>query len=327
MNKLTANDFSSNVTIKWCPGCGDYAILNSIKRAMAEIGMEKEKYVVVSGIGCSSRFPYYVGTYGYHTIHGRAIPVATGVKLSNPDLSVFVVTGDGDAMSIGGNHLIHAIRRNIGIKVFMFNNRIYALTKGQASPTTLFGSKTKTTPEGNIDNAFNPINFALSLGSPFVARCLDIDLEINTSIFKQALISSGFAFIEILQKCVVFTDNEFEIFKSQNTKDDFIVNVEDGKPLIFGKNKNKAIVIKDYTPQIIEFDKNNPPSNLTIYDSSNYILASIISSLLPPEFPLPLGIIYKVNKRSYEDMYYSSVKGKEYKNLEEVIGDGIYEIR
>ncbi|MCX7641809.1 MAG: 2-oxoacid:ferredoxin oxidoreductase subunit beta [Elusimicrobiales bacterium] len=326
MSKLTSNDFASNVIVKWCPGCGDYAILTSIKRAMAEIGIEKEKYVVVSGIGCSSRFPYYVSTYGYHTIHGRAIPVATGVKLSNPDLSVFVVTGDGDAMSIGGNHLIHGIRRNIGIKVFMFNNRIYALTKGQASPTTLFGSKTKTTPEGNIDNAFNPINFAISLGSPFVARCIDTEIDFNTNVIKQATISNGFAFVEILQKCVVFTDNEFDIFKSPQMKDEILVKVENGKPLIFGKNKNKAIVIKSYTPQIIEFEPSNPPSDLTIYDSSNYILASIISSLMPPDFPLPIGIIYKINKRSYEDMYYSSVKGKEYKNLEDVIGDGIYEI-
>lgn len=323
---LTPNDFSSNVTVKWCPGCGDFAILTSVKRAMADLGIEKEKYVVVSGIGCSSRFPYYVSTYGYHTIHGRAIPVATGIKLSKPELSVFVVTGDGDALSIGGNHLIHAIRRNLGIKVLMFNNRIYALTKGQASPTTLTGSKTKTTPEGNIDNSFNPVNLALNIGAPFVARGIDTEIDINTNIIKEASKNNGFAFVEILQKCVVFTDKEFEPLKNPQTKDDLILRVEDKKPLIFGKNKNKAVIIKDYIPKVIEFDPSNPPSDLTIYDSSNYILAMIVSSLVPPLYPLPVGVIYKTNRKSYEDLYYESVKDRSYKNLEDVIGDGIYEI-
>lgn len=327
MNKLSPNDFSSGVTVKWCPGCGDYAILTAVKRAMAEVGIEKEKYAVISGIGCSSRFPYYVGTYGYHTIHGRAIPIATGVKLSNPELSVFVVTGDGDAMSIGGNHLIHGIRRNIGIKVLMFNNRIYALTKGQASPTTPSGLKTKTTPEGNLDNSFNPINLALSLGAPFVARCIDTEVDLNTSIIKEAALSNGFAFVEILQKCVVFTDKEFDPYKMPQTKDELLLRVEDKKPLIFGKLRNKAVVVKNYAPQIVEFDPSNPPSDLTIYESSNYTLASIVSSLMPPEFPLPVGVIYKVNKKSYEELFYSSVRGKEYKSLDDVIGEGIYEIK
>lgn len=327
MSKLTPNDFSSDISIKWCPGCGDYAIISAVKKAMAEIGFEKERYVVVSGIGCSSRFPYYVSTYGYHTIHGRAIPVATGVKLSNPQLCVFVISGDGDAFSIGGNHLIHGIRRNIGIKVLVFNNRIYALTKGQASPTTLFGSKTKTTPDGSIDNSFNPVNLALSLGAPFVARAIDTEIDENTSIIKKAVLSEGFAFVEILQKCVVFTDKEFDPYKMPQTRDELLVRVEDKKPLIFGKNKNKAIVIKNYTPQIVEFDPSDPPSDLTIYDSSNYTLAMIVSSLMPPAFPLPVGVFYKVEKRSYEDLFYSSVEGKSYNSLEEVIGEGIYEIK
>ncbi len=327
MTKLTPNDFSSGAVIKWCGGCGDYAMLTSVKKAMADIGLEKEKYVVVSGIGCSSRFPYYVGTYGYHTIHGRAIAVASGIKLSNPQLSVFVVSGDGDAMSIGGNHLIHAIRRNIGLKLLMFNNRIYALTKGQASPTTLEGAKTKTTPEGNIDMAFNPVKLAISLGAPFVARCIDSDVEINVLIIKEAALNPGFAFVEFLQKCVVFTDKEFDVYKSPQTKDEVTLRVEDGKPMIFGKNRNKAIIVKNFEPHIIEFDPSNPPSDLTIYDSSNYNLALIISSLLPPDFPLPVGILYKKASASYEEKYYSSVKDKRYDSLESVIGDGIYEIK
>ncbi len=327
MIKLTPDDFSSGAVIKWCAGCGNYAILSSVKRAMAEIGLEKERYVVVSGIGCSSRLPYYVGTYGYHTIHGRAIAVASGIKLSNPNLCVFVVSGDGDALSIGGNHLMHAIRRNIGLKLLMFNNRIYALTKGQASPTTLYGSKTKTTPEGNIDRAINPVALAISLGASFVARCIDTEIDINASVIKSAAVNAGFAFIEFLQKCVVFTDKEFDVYKSPQTRDDAILRVEDGKPMIFGKNRNKAVVVRGFNPQVIEFDPSKPPLDLTVYDSSNYILAFIVSSLLPPQFPLPVGVFYKESSISYEEKYYSSVKGKRYDNLESIIGGGIYEIK
>ena len=327
MSKLTPNDFSSDVVIKWCVGCGDYAILTSLKKAMSEAGIDKEKYVVVSGIGCSSRLPYYVSTYGYHTIHGRAIPVATGVKLANPELTVFVVTGDGDAMSIGGNHLIHGIRRNIGIKVLMFNNRIYALTKGQASPTTLPGSKTKTTPEGSFDYPFNPANLVISLDASFVARGIDNEVDINASIIKESIFHKGFAFIEILQRCIVFTDKEFDIFRNPDTREDMILRLKDKEPMIFGKNKNKAVVIKDLTPQIVEFDPSNPPSDLTIYDSSNYILALIISLLTPPEFPLPVGILYKKEKKTFEEMYYSTAGGKKYNDIREILSEGIYEIK
>lgn len=325
MNKLTPNDFASNLPVKWCPGCGDFAILTSVKKAMAEIGLPHEKYVVVSGIGCSSRFPYYVNTYGYHTIHGRAIPIATGVKLSNPDLMVFVVTGDGDAMSIGGNHLMHGIRRNIGLKVLMFNNRIYALTKGQASPTTQKGSKTKTTPAGNNDYSFNPIALAVSLGSPFVARSMDSDLNSTSSIIVEASKNEGFAFVEIIQKCVVFTDKEFDIFKNPETKDEVSLKIENGKPMIFGKNKNKAVVIEKSGPKIVEFDPTNPPSNLTVYDSSDINMARIVSSLTPPDFPLPSGIFLKVEKKFYENMYYEEAN-KDIDGIDVLLGENSYEI-
>jgi len=326
MTKLTPADFSSNLPIKWCPGCGNYAIITAVKRVMAELEIEHEKYVVVSGIGCSSRFPYYVNVYGYHTIHGRAIAVATGVKLSNPELMVFVVTGDGDALSIGGNHLIHGIRRNIGLKVLMFNNRIYALTKGQASPTTLFGAKTKTTPQGNFDYPFNPVSLAINLGAPFVARSIDSDINLTSSVIFEAAKNEGFAFVEILQKCVVFTDKEFDVFKNIDTKDDFVVRIENNKPMIFGKNKNKAIVLKGFTPVVVEFDPSNPPSDLTIYDSSNIHMASIISSLMPPEFPLPVGILYKINKKSYEKIFYENV-GEDTGSIESILKDNSYEIK
>lgn len=328
MTKLTPNDFSSNLPIKWCPGCGDYAILNSVKKSMAELGIDHEKYVVVSGIGCSSRFPYYVNTYGYHTIHGRAIPVATGIKLSNPELTVFVVTGDGDCLSIGGNHFIHGIRRNIGLKVLMFNNRIYALTKGQASPTTLPGARTKTTPFGSTDYPFNPMLFAVGMRAPFVARSIDIDINGTSSIITAAAKNEGFAFVEILQKCVVFTDKEFDVFKNPETKDDMIVRIEDKKPMIFGKNRNKAIVVENNTPKIVEFEPSLVPSNLTIYDSSDVNLAYIISSLMPPEFPLPLGIFLRFAKTSYENLFYDSVKDiSTPSSVEEILRESIYEIK
>jgi 2-oxoglutarate ferredoxin oxidoreductase subunit beta len=328
MTKLTANDFASSLPIKWCPGCGDYAILNSVKKSMAELGIDHEKYVVVSGIGCSSRFPYYVNTYGYHTIHGRAIPVATGIKLSNPDLTVFVVTGDGDCLSIGGNHFIHGLRRNIGLKVLMFNNRIYALTKGQASPTTLPGAKTKTTPSGSTDYPFNPMLLAVGMRAPFVARSIDTDINSTSSIITEAAKNEGFAFVEILQKCVVFTDKEFDAFKNPETKDNLVVRIENKKPMIFGKNKNKAIVIENNTPKIIEFDPTTVPSNLTVYDNSDINMAYIISSIMPPEFPLPVGIFLKFDKTSYENLFYNTVGDtNNFDSVEDILKNSIYEIK
>ncbi|MEF3280640.1 MAG: 2-oxoacid:ferredoxin oxidoreductase subunit beta [Elusimicrobiota bacterium] len=328
MTNLTPNDFSSNLPVKWCPGCGDFAILTSVKKAMAELGIEHEKYVVVSGIGCSSRFPYYVNTYGFHTIHGRAIPIATGIKLSKPELMVFVVTGDGDCLSIGGNHIIHGIRRNIGLKVLMFNNRIYALTKGQASPTTMLGSKTKTTPIGNIDYPFNPMVFAVGLGCPFAARAIDSDINGTTQIITEAARNEGFAFIEVIQKCVVFTEKEFDLIKNPQTKDDVLLKIENGKPMIFGKDRNKAIVVENNIPRIVEFSKGSIPSNLTIYDQTNINLAYTVASLMPPEFPLPVGVFLKLNKKSYENLFYESVVNiNKFDSIGDILKDGTYEIK
>ena len=239
--KLTAKDFASTLPVKWCPGCGDFAILNQLQKVMAGMGLPHEKYVVVSGIGCSSRFPYYVNTYGFHSIHGRACAIATGVKLSNPELAVWVITGDGDGLSIGGNHTMHSIRRNIGLKIVLFNNRIYALTKGQASPTTQLGAKTKSSPMGTIDFPFNPARFAIGLDCTFVARGIDTDMAGTTAILERAAKHKGTTFVEILQKCVPFTDKEFDALKDPENKEDSVLRVTHGKPLVFGKNKDKGI--------------------------------------------------------------------------------------
>lgn len=327
MNKLTPNDFSVKQPVKWCPGCGNYAILTAIKKVMAEVGLEHEKYVVVSGIGCSSRFPYYVNTYGYHTIHGRALAVASGIKLSSPELFVLTITGDGDCLSIGGNHFIHAVRRNIGIKTVMFNNRIYALTKGQTSPTTLVGRKTKTSPQGNIDMPFNPSQFAVSLGSNFVARSIDNDLNLTTSVILESAKRKGFSFVEVLQRCVVFSDSEFEIFRNPQIKSDNLLVVEHGKPMIFGRNKDKAVVVENNKPKVINIDPSNPPSNLTVYNNKDINLAYIISSLTPPDFPMPLGIFLDLNRESYEDLYYEKFSGSfKFETLDEVLKDRIYKL-
>ncbi len=327
--KLIAKDFSSGLPVKWCPGCGNFGILTMVQRVLAELNLPHEKYAIISGIGCSSRFPYYVNTYGFHSIHGRAPAIATGVKLSNPDLFVWVITGDGDGLSIGGNHMIHAIRKNIGLKMILFNNRIYALTKGQASPTTLHGSKTKTTPLGNLDYPFNPANFATSVGCGFVARGMDNDLNFTSQILKESALHKGTSFVEIMQKCIVFTEKEFDTYKSPQTKEDYTVKIEHGKPMIFGKEKNKAIVIKGSKPQILEFDPKSPPKDLTIYDYTNTDMAYIVSGLSQPDFPMPIGIFIKKEKPSMEELYYSRNSAKQKPNwLEDIFPPNeTYEIK
>ena len=305
--KLTAKDFASTLPVKWCPGCGDFAILNQLQKAMAGMGLPHEKYVVVSGIGCSSRFPYYVNTYGFHSIHGRACAVASGVKLSNPGLAVWVVTGDGDGLAIGGNHMLHAIRRNIGLKIVLFNNRIYAMTKGQASPTTLLGTKTRSSPMGTIDYPLNPVRFATGLDCTFVARGIDTDMAGNAAIFERAAKHNGTAFVEVLQKCVPFTDKEFDCLKDPEKKEDMILRVEHGKPLIFGKNRNKGIAFKNFRVEIVEFKAGSVPDEVAVYDETNADMAYLVSGFQAPEFPIPVGVLKAGEKPSYEELYYEQV--------------------
>ena len=238
---LTKKDFVTPNDVRWCPGCGDYAILNAVQRTLPDLGVPKEKFVVVSGIGCSSRFPYYMNTYGFHTIHGRAPTVATGVKVANPDLSVWMITGDGDGLSIGANHLLHLLRRNLDINVLLFNNRIYGLTKGQYSPTSEVGKRTKSTPTGSVDYPVNPLLFALGSEATFIARTTDTDQKHMVETFKAAQAHKGTSFIEVFQNCVIFNNKTFDSVTGRDVRNDQIMFLEEGKPLVYGEGNSKGI--------------------------------------------------------------------------------------
>ncbi|OGS41924.1 MAG: 2-oxoacid:ferredoxin oxidoreductase subunit beta [Elusimicrobia bacterium RIFOXYD12_FULL_66_9] len=281
---LQAKDFKSDQMVRWCPGCGDFAILSAVQKAMPNVGVPKEKIVFVSGIGCSSRFPYYMNTFGFHSIHGRALTLATGLKCSNPDLMVWVVTGDGDCLSIGGNHLLHAMRRNVDLKVLLFNNRIYGLTKGQYSPTSEMGKKTKSSPMGTIDTPLNPTAVALASEASFVARVLDTDLPFLGEILARAAKHKGSVFIEILQNCVVFNDGAWDSMAAKDVRADSMVRVTHGQPMIFGKNKEKGIRLKGLEPEIVTFDPANPPKDLLVHDEKapSATLATFLSRLGEP---------------------------------------------
>src|ERR1035441_6787856 len=254
--KLTAKDFATDQDVRWCPGCGDYSILAQVQRSFPDlVDVKKENIVWVSGIGCSSRFPYYMDTYGFHGIHGRAPAIATGVKIANPELSVWVATGDGDLLSIGGNHFIHACRKNIDLKVLLFNNRIYGLTKGQYSPTSEKGKKTKTTPFGSIDFPFNPLSLAVGAGATFIARSLDRDPKHLQEMMKRAAAHKGTAFIEVYQNCNIFNDGAFEILTEKETKADNVLVLEQGKPMLFGKNNDKGIRLNGISPEVVNLSE------------------------------------------------------------------------
>jgi len=244
---LTKKDLKSDQEVRWCPGCGDYAILNCVQGALAELGTPREKLVMVSGIGCSSRFPYYMNTYGFHSIHGRAPAIASGIKLSNPDLSVWLVTGDGDGLSIGGNHLIHLLRRNLNIKVLLFNNEIYGLTKGQYSPTSRMGLKTKATPYGSVDNPFDPISVALGAGATFVARTIDTDQKHMAAVLKAAAAHQGTAFIEIFQNCVIFNDKVFDDVAEKKVRAERTVDLRPGEPMVYGADSDKGLAVDGFS--------------------------------------------------------------------------------
>jgi len=289
--KYTKKDFQSDQEIRWCPGCGDYAILNAVQQVMPTLGIDREKFVFVSGIGCSSRFPYYMNTYGFHTIHGRAPAVATGVKLANPELEVWVVTGDGDGLSIGGNHMLHALRRNVDLKILLFNNRIYGLTKGQYSPTTPLEQKNKSAPFGVIDQPINPISIALASEATFIARSVDIYPKHLMDIVKRASLHKGSAFIEIYQNCNVFNDKAFSQVTDREFRDDQNVSLEHGKPLVFGKNKEKGIRLNGLKPEVVKLGENGvTEKDLVVHDEKNAALAYLLSRITHPEFPTPLGV-------------------------------------
>lgn len=298
-------DFSSDQEVRWCPGCGDYAILNGVQQAFASFGVPKEKFAVVSGIGCSSRFPYYMSTFGFHSIHGRAPAFATGIKIANPDLHVWVVTGDGDAMSIGGNHLIHAMRRNLNLKIMLFNNRIYGLTKGQYSPTTVPGLKTPSSPYGALDTPFNPMALALGAGASFVARTVDTQVPHLKGILQAAHEHKGFAFIEILQNCVIFNDGAFDHVAGREVRDDRQVDLRPGQPLVFGKENQNGL---RFTPDSIELC---PPEEATIWKADGATGANayrICQGAEDDKIPVPIGIFRRVERPMLDESIHNQVK-------------------
>ena len=308
--KLTRKDFISSNDVRWCPGCGDYAILAIMQGTLPNLGIPKEKFVFVSGIGCSSRFPYYMNTYGFHSIHGRAPTIATGLKCLNPDLSVWVITGDGDGLSIGGKHLIHILRRNVDVKIILFNNKIYGLTKGQYSPTSEFGLKTKSTPYGSIDYPMNPISIALAAEASFVARTVDTDVKHMSQVFEAAGRHKGTAFVEVLQNCVIFNDGAHAEVSDREKKDDHFLKLEHGKPLIFGKTVNKGIRMNGVQPEVVEFDPANPPQDLIIHDqhTTGFSYADMLARFALPNFPVAFGVLRSVSRPTYDELLQQQIE-------------------
>jgi 2-oxoglutarate ferredoxin oxidoreductase subunit beta len=301
---LTAKDLASDQEVRWCPGCGDYSILAQMKKALATLGFPREKMVFISGIGCSSRFPYYMNTYGFHTIHGRAPTLATGLKVARPDLQVWVITGDGDGLSIGGNHLIHAIRRNVDLKIILFNNEIYGLTKGQYSPTSRVGTRTKSSPMGSIDNPLRPLSLAIGAEATFVARTLDVDIHHLTEVLRRASNHKGTAFIEIYQNCKIFNDGVFEYATDKSIKSDNTLYLEHRKPLLFGKDRNKGIRLNGLDPEVVTLGSGITQDDLLIHDEAaeEPSLAYLLSRMVYPRFPECVGIFRCVQRPTYDDL-------------------------
>jgi 2-oxoglutarate ferredoxin oxidoreductase subunit beta len=300
--KLTRKDFVTDQDVRWCPGCGDYSILAQVQKVFPELGISKENTVFISGIGCSSRFPYYMNTYGFHSIHGRAPAIATGLKISRPDLMVWVVTGDGDGLSIGGNHLMHALRRNVDLKILLFNNRIYGLTKGQYSPTSELGKVTKSTPIGSVDHPLNPLLLALGVDATFVARTIDVEARHQQDIIKRAAEHKGAAFVEILQNCNVYNDGTFASLTDKETKADTQLVLEHGKPMIFGKNKDRGIRLKGLSPEVVTLGNGISASDLLAHDETDPVLGFLLSRMTPPAFPTPIGVIRVAQKPTLDEL-------------------------
>ncbi|MDP6685006.1 MAG: 2-oxoacid:ferredoxin oxidoreductase subunit beta [Candidatus Marinimicrobia bacterium] len=305
---LTRKNFISDQDVRWCPGCGDYAILAQVQKVFPDLGVPKEKFLIVSGIGCSSRFPYYMDTFGFHSIHGRATPLATGAKLANPDLSVWVVTGDGDSMSIGGNHLIHILRRNLDINILLFNNEVYGLTKGQYSPTSAQGHISKSTPLGSVDYPFNPPQLALGAGGTFIARGIDREQKHLQNLLKKAHQHSGTSFVEIYQNCWVFNDGAFANLTDKEIKMETQLILEQGKPMIFGKENKKGMRLSEAKLEIVEIGETSSIDDILVHDESNKIQGLLLSELTHKDgFPTPIGVIYREDKPTYENLLYNQM--------------------
>jgi 2-oxoglutarate/2-oxoacid ferredoxin oxidoreductase subunit beta len=315
---LTAKDFATDQEVRWCPGCGDYSILAQVQKVMPTLGIPKENIVIVSGIGCSSRFPYYMNTYGMHSIHGRATAVASGLKAARPDLSVWIVTGDGDSLSIGGNHTIHLLRRNFDVNILLFNNQIYGLTKGQYSPTSEEHKVTKSTPFGSIDHPFNPLALAMGADASFIARSMDRDVKHLQQMLMRAQAHKGSSFLEIYQNCNIFNDKAFEIFTEKSSKPEEALFLEQGKPLIFGAAQDKGIKIDGLRPVVVTLGNGVSADDLWIHDENDFYKAQILVRLFDDpgqagHFPRPFGVFYQAERACYEDVMAMQI--------EEVIAD------
>jgi 2-oxoglutarate ferredoxin oxidoreductase subunit beta len=324
---LTAKDFASDQELRWCPGCGDYAIIKAVQKTLADLGVSRERTVFVSGIGCSSRFPYYMSTYGFHSIHGRAPAIATGVKLANPDLDVWVITGDGDGLSIGGNHLLHTLRKNVNLQIILFNNEIYGLTKGQVSPTSRKGTRSPTTPQGSIEAPVTVCAFALGAGGRFVARAIDTGTPLLVNVLKRAHAHVGTSFVEVFQNCVVFNDGVFEGFTARDVAADRQLQVEHGLPLLFGKDRTKGLRVKPGTfeMEIVTVGENGVTlDDVLVHDERNKVMAMMLADLEPPAFPVATGVLYCDPAPSYEREVYEQAKaaGPPRNDIAELISSG-----
>ncbi|MCW9033473.1 MAG: 2-oxoacid:ferredoxin oxidoreductase subunit beta [Alphaproteobacteria bacterium] len=322
--ELNAKDFASDQEVRWCPGCGDYAILKTMQKTLPEIGARPENTVFVSGIGCSSRFPYYMSTYGFHTIHGRAPAIASGVKLSNPELDVWIITGDGDGLSIGGNHMLHVLRRNVNVQVLLFNNEIYGLTKGQYSPTSKPGLRTPSSPLGSIDSPISPCAFALGANARFVARAIDIAHKPLSSVLKRAHAHKGASFVEIFQNCVVFNDQTFSDFTDKKTGADNQIHVEHGTPLTWGKDNQYGLLIKPGTLELQKVtigEDGVTESDILVHDETNRTMATMLAAMEGPDFPVALGVLFCDPGTPYEEAVRAVPKAPG-KNVKQLLASG-----
>jgi 2-oxoglutarate/2-oxoacid ferredoxin oxidoreductase subunit beta len=314
IDRFSPKDLQTDQDVRWCPGCGDYSILKQVQTVIPELGLKRENIVFISGIGCSSRFPYYMETYGMHSIHGRATAIASGLKAMRPELSVWIVTGDGDSLSIGGNHFIHLLRRNFDVNILLFNNEIYGLTKGQYSPTSETGKVTKSTPMGSVDHPFNPLALSLGADATFVARTMDRDPKHMQDILKRAHLHKGASLVEIYQNCNVFNDGAFFLYTDKETKKSETLLLEHGKPLIFGVNNEKGIRLDGFTPQIVEIGSDYSSEDLWIHDERDRLKSNILARFFDnprktgDHFPRPFGLFYIEDRYCYEDKLNAQVE-------------------
>jgi len=311
---LTPKDFASDQTVRWCPGCGDYSILAQMKKVLANVNIPREQTVFVSGIGCSSRFPYYLNTYGFHTIHGRAPTFATGLKLARPELNVWVITGDGDGLSIGGNHLLHAMRRNIDVKIILFNNEIYGLTKGQYSPTSRIGTRSKSTPSGSVESPLRPLSVAIAAEATFVARTTDRDIDHMVATLQRAAAHKGSAFVEVYQNCIIYNDGVFDYATEKSVKNDNLLYLEHGRPLIFGKDRNKGIRLHGLNPEVVQLSGGIGVDDLMMHDekADEPTLAYLLSRMVhvpgdAASFPEVVGVLRAVQHPAHHELVQAQI--------------------